>query len=275
MNFIPTPDVYNEQKLDQELQNFYRLIKLKGYFKYTENQQPNYENQIFKARTKEKWTPAENHHSIDAFINLVEKDINDAKNEPKKRPKENLTKGELGALQQLEKSQDIIISNADKGGAVVIMDTHKYIEEADRQLSDSTTYKKLQNDPTLQYKELVNDTITRFKKEKILPQNIADGLSTSNPRTPKFYLSQKIHKPNNPGRPVVSSVDCHISNISRYVEYHLQPIVKNIPSYIKDTNDFIKKATSIAKVLFEYIYLNVIYVIFSTLAKVRPRLTSV
>ena len=98
LNFIPTPDVYNERKLDKEFQNFYRLIKFKCYFKNTENQQPNDENQIFKAKTKEKWTPAENHHSIETFISLVEKDINDAKNEPKKRPKQNLTKGELEAL---------------------------------------------------------------------------------------------------------------------------------------------------------------------------------
>ena len=103
MNFIPTPDVYNEKKLDKELQKFYRSIKLKGYFKNTENQQPNDENQIFKARTKEKWTPAENHHSIETLINLVERDINYAKNEPKKRPKQNLTKRELEALKQLEK----------------------------------------------------------------------------------------------------------------------------------------------------------------------------
>ena len=47
-------------------------------------------------------------------------------------------------------------------------------------------------------------------------------------------MSPKIHKPNNPARPVISSVDCHTSNISRYVDYH-------IPSYKKDTNDFIKK----------------------------------
>ena len=167
------------------------------------------------------------------------------KTNQKKRPKQNLTKGELEALKQLEKRQDIIIFNADKGGGVVIMDADKYIEAADRQLSGSTNYKKLQNDPTLQHNKLVNDTITRFKKEKLLPQNIADGLSTSNPRTPKFYLSPKIHKPNNPGRPVISSVNCHTSNTSRYVDYHLQPIVKNIPSYIKDTNNFIKKTKDV------------------------------
>ena len=143
LNFIPTPDVYNKQKLDKELQNFYRLIKLKGYFKNTENQQPNDQKQIFKGKTnKQKKTnngiPAENYHSTETFINLVEKDINDAKNEPKKRPKQNLIKGELEAQKQLEKRQDKFISHANKGGAVVIMDTDKHIEDVDRQLSDST-----------------------------------------------------------------------------------------------------------------------------------------
>ena len=59
------------------------------------------------------------------------------------------------------------------------------------------------------------------------------------PRTPQFYISPKIHKEGNPGLPVVSSINCHTANISKYVDYHLQPIVKQIPSYVKDTNDFI------------------------------------
>ena len=93
--------------------------------------------QINKQKKKNE-IPAENYHSTETFINLVEKDINDAKNEPKKRPKQNLIKGELEAQKQLEKRQDKFISHANKGGAVVIMDTDKHIEEVDRQLSDST-----------------------------------------------------------------------------------------------------------------------------------------
>lgn len=77
-----------------EAQNFYRLIKLKGYLKVTEKQPPNDENEVFKS--KHKQTPDKKHNS-------VEKDINNAKNEPRKRPKQNLTKGEMKALRQLEK----------------------------------------------------------------------------------------------------------------------------------------------------------------------------
>ena len=44
-----------------------------------------------------------------------------------KRPKYNLTKGEQKALEELTKKDDIIITNADEGGAIVIMDIDKYI----------------------------------------------------------------------------------------------------------------------------------------------------
>ena len=67
-----------------------------------------------------------------------------------------------------------------------------------------------------------------------------------NVKTPKFYISPKIHKENNPGRPVINSINCHTSEISRFVDHHLQPLVREIPSYIKDTNDFINKIDNFA-----------------------------
>ena len=95
---------------------------------------------------------------------LVQHNINDAKILNTKRPKDNLTKGEQKALEELSKRDDIIITNADKGGAIVIMDIDKYISEARRQLNDENNYKKLNTDPTLQRNKLVNDTVERLKK---------------------------------------------------------------------------------------------------------------
>ena len=40
---------------------------------------------------------------------------------------------------------------------------------------------------------------------------------------------------------MINSINCHTSEISRFVGHHLQPLVREIPSYIKDTNDFIDK----------------------------------
>ena len=91
---------------------------------------------------------------------------------------------------------------------------------------------------------MVNDTIARFKNDKLITENIAKGLQD----TPKLYTRSKIHKTGNPGRPVVSSVNCHTYTISKYVDFHLQPIVKNIPSYVKDTTDFLQKLDKVKNI---------------------------
>ena len=68
-----------------------------------------------------------------------------------RRPKDNLTKGEQKALKELSKRDDIIITDFDKEGSIVIMDIDRYITEGRRQLNDENNYKKLQTDPTLQH----------------------------------------------------------------------------------------------------------------------------
>lgn len=64
------------------------------------------------------------------------------KNHSNKTNKNNNKHGELKAIKQLEKREDIIITNTDKGGAVVNIDVIKYIAEADLQLSDTTNFTK-------------------------------------------------------------------------------------------------------------------------------------
>ena len=81
-----------------------------------------------------------------------------------------------------------------------------------------------------------------------MKEKVTDGLKTENPRTLKFHLRPKIHKRGKPGRPVVNSVNCRTSNISKYVEYHLQLIVKEIPSYVKDTKYLIQKLNQVEEV---------------------------
>ena len=40
---------------------------------------------------------------------------------------------------------------------------------------------------------------------------------------------------------MITSINCYASDISRFVDHHLQLLVSEIPSYVKDTNDFINK----------------------------------
>ena len=115
-----------------------------------------------------------------------------------KNPKPNVSKGKQKAIRKLAKRKDIIITNADKGGALVIMDAEKYFNEANRQLSDKRSYNLLQEDPKLQQSKLVNDIIGRFNKQNLLSKKVAYGLKSVFPKTPKFYISPQIHKKNKP-----------------------------------------------------------------------------
>ena len=145
-NFISTTKRYNKNQLPSDTQNFFCPIKLQAHFKdetciATVNQ-PN-EQVPFKIKNKEKWTPKETHHTVSAYIYLMENDISALIKQPTKKLKSNLTYKEHTAMEELAKRKDLIITNADKGRAVVIMDTVSYIKEHNQQLSDKSTYKQL------------------------------------------------------------------------------------------------------------------------------------
>ena len=57
----------------------------------------------------------------------------------------------------------MFITNADKGGAVVIRETVDYISETNRQLNVTFKYKNLPNDPTVTPNKLIHGATDRFK----------------------------------------------------------------------------------------------------------------
>ena len=170
----------------------------------------------------------------------MERDLNEVESNIKRVTFHNLSKAERAPLQKLQK-MDIIIPKADKRGATVILDVKDYITEAVRQLNDIHSYEKLDCDPTSTYNEIINNAIDNFLKENELPEKVAQSLNSDKPKTPKFYTLPKIHKPNNPGRPVVISIDSHTSKISKYVDFYLQSLARQLPSYIQDTSHFLRK----------------------------------
>ena len=77
--------------------------------------------------------------------------------------------------------------------------------------------------------------------EDQIHQSCHTYLSDSKVRTAQFYMLPKIHKDNKhpPGRPIVSGNGCPTERVSQFVDFFLQPCVKKIDSYIKDTTDFL------------------------------------
>ena len=115
-----------------------------------------------------------------------------------------------------------------------------YAMEIQRQLDNETYYKV---DPSYSLDKDVNKirkTINEFIKNGSLEEN-ATLLNVPNVRQPTFYVLPKIHKEDNPGRPIVSAVSCPTAHISSYLDSIFQPLVQSLPSFIKDSTDALKK----------------------------------
>ena len=145
----------------------------------------------------------------------------------------NLSSEEWAALKNLSERNAIVVKSANKGGAVVVWRSGLYQKEALRQLSDTSFYAQVEKDLTSTNQKLVKDTIQHLIVNQELP-NTATILIITTPRTSCIYFLPKIQKPNNPGRPIVSACSCPTQLISSYLDRIMTPIVKSLPSYIKD-----------------------------------------
>ena len=102
---------------------------------------------------------------------------------------------------------------------MVILDLQDYTEKANRQLSDTDNYEQLDFDLTELHTEKKKPKINNLKNENLVTLKSANSLLEEKIKTSEFYLLPKIHKANNPGRPVNSSINCHSSRISEFVDY--------------------------------------------------------
>ena len=81
---------------------------------------PTKENQLFKPKTDKKWRPDKNHHTIKTCRESTKTALEtEEQNNSKTKYYNNLTKGEITTLKLADRN-DIIITKADKGGAVVL-----------------------------------------------------------------------------------------------------------------------------------------------------------
>ena len=129
---------------------------------------------------------------------------------------------------------DYNVKATDKGGAVVVWRADLYQKEASRPLSDTSFYDKVDKNLTLINQTIVKNTIYDLIAKQELPAT-AKNLTITTPRTSSIYFLPKIHRPNNPGRPIVSVCSCPTEVISSYLDKIMAPIVKTLPSYIKDS----------------------------------------
>lgn len=239
LNFCPTPHTANQLEVSQDLTQFYRRIRLREFFLDSPPTPPE------PFHCKSTWVPPKNRvPSLETYIQVVSSQINQT-DLSCRRTNDNLPREQREALNSLRTRKDIIIKPADKGSGVVVMDRQQYIDEGMRQLSNHTNYKPLDSDPTGTFSKDIQRTLDDMRERDQISKKAHKFLSPRDCRTARFYLLPKIHKPGNPGRPIISSNGAPTERISLFVDSFLKPLVPKLPSYIHDTPDFLRKLTGI------------------------------
>ena len=253
LTFIPSVQKMKDFKhqLRLDLQKYHRRIKLEVFFEGKKTKK-----QRLPFTHNSDWTPALSRlpKQVGQLITADEYAFKNLNWNLKPRP--NLQREELRALNTLKNLREIVIKPADKGNAIVIMDREQYVWEGERQLNISDHYKPLEKPIYLETMKQIRKILEQMYDRGIINSKQREYLSGSGtPRMRRFYLLPKIHKepekwsiPHEipPGRPIVSDCNSETYQTAEYIEYFLNPISQKHPSYLKDTYDFIQKVKDIS-----------------------------
>ncbi|XP_069479435.1 uncharacterized protein [Ambystoma mexicanum] len=144
-------------------------------------------------------------------------------------------------IKNLADDRSLTLKPADKGGAIVIMDTTYYEEKILELLTDENTYIKIEQDPVREISSIIETTLEEAEDQGWISNKTKLFLINEHPITPIFYGLPKIHKnlTKPPLRPIVAGTDSIFNPLAVYVDKALQPIVQTTTTYLKDTTDFL------------------------------------
>ena len=237
LSFVQTPNTMNFKKIEKSFAEFRR--KMHTHYFFATRKDLKQKNITF--RTKSTWNPPEaDNKPLMEYLRAVHRDLIQLHNNSKDN-NENLSQSEKEAISQLKSMKNVIFRKADKGGKLTILTADSYLAEAHRQLSDTKYYRETSYDHTAETASEIETFLTHLYNEKLITSDTFDFLEPSNEvRTPVFYTLPKLHKEGIPGRPIISGCNSPTEKLSQYLDFYLKPIVRNIPSYIKDTTHFLQ-----------------------------------
>ena len=180
------------------MESFYRRVKLHAFFTdpnkgFIDPGSEADDDPFMKYKWKtSNWTRSSNPACVERFIERCKDEIKliDLMSNNKAS---NISLSDSKALQALKKREDVIVKPSDKGGAIVVWQKELYSNEADRQLSDETFYRKKDSDRMLHNWKIVETTVSEEILVRHLPGS-ASALIPSEVRCSCFYLLPKKHK---------------------------------------------------------------------------------
>ncbi|KFD47299.1 hypothetical protein M513_11809, partial [Trichuris suis] len=141
----------------------------------------------------------------------------------------NITGEERRTLKTLRQKTQLVITKADKGNVVVVLDKKMYVQKI-TELLNGAAYTAIQDDPTENVRKTLRSLLEYFEHEahdKEISKIRNHIYYISNTRCPELYGLPKIHKPEVPLRPVVSSIKSVTARLASYLKMIIRPLTGN------------------------------------------------
>lgn len=149
----------------------------------------------------------------------------------------------ISELKEVIKNNDLIITKADKGNTVTIIEKSKYTDKV-YDLLNTDNFTQINTDPTNKYQLQLKTTIKNCRN--ILENIPSYTLHVMNPRPPILYGLPKLHKDNIPIRPVVSYINAPTYKLCQKLNKILPTVINLKNNYsIKNTSQFIERVKNI------------------------------
>ena len=146
-------------------------------------------------------------------------------------------------LRNLKRNKDIVITKANKGNRIVILDRKIYSNAIEEIISDTSKFEKLSEDSTLKREASLQHFLRKLKQKNFFNEIEYDKLYPSGSAPARIYGTPKMHKFSSSDsfpklRPIVSSIGTFNYNLARFLCDLLLPLVPNDYS-CKDTFSFV------------------------------------
>lgn len=272
LKFTPTPQE-SKEILNADISDFCRKLRLSYIFNEKDEDEDDDDLKPL-VRNKSNWKPkvTKDKHLEETIALLKTKSLDKNNN-----IKENLSPKERKAVLDLKSDKSIIIKEADKGSAIVILDRDYYREKILNMLTDNQYYEMTDKTADKKTRKLIEklfvkddngvldeeqDYITNFAFTESyfygLPkihksQEISNAISSKNSE----YI--EILRPDDlTFRPIVGGPNNVTQRLSNFIDIILKPLCQEVPSFIRDDLDFLTHLPEIAPVNSELITFDVV-----------------
>ena len=146
-------------------------------------------------------------------------------------------------LNSLSKEKSLKVCKQDKGNGITILNSDDYDSKLERIISDKTKFSKVMIKPNKLHSVIAKEKSIEYfirKYLKNVDKDIMQSLIPTGSKPGKLYGLIKVHKINNPARPVVSMIGTPEYKLAKFLDSVIKPSIPD-KYMLSSTNHFIEK----------------------------------